>query len=48
MAAKHVQTNNSGNEVYAKDCKIFMEDHKNNEEILNELKVTSVLDKITS
>jgi hypothetical protein len=42
---RQIQTDSSGNEVYAK---YTWRDHRTNEEILNELIVTSILDKITS
>jgi hypothetical protein len=45
---RQIQAMNSGNGVYAKDCRYTWWDHKTNEEILNELKVTSILGKIIS
>jgi hypothetical protein len=41
---RQIQTDSSGNDVHAKDWR----DHKINEEILNEHKAASILDKITS
>jgi hypothetical protein len=43
-----MQTNSGGNAVYAKDCKIYMEGSQTNEDMLNGLEVTSILDKITN
>jgi hypothetical protein len=40
---RQILTDSSGNEVYAKDY--TWRDHKTNEEIINELKVNSILEK---